>query len=195
MKQKRKVFLLLLILLLLCCACNNGNRVSVTSWGSSKPDAGVRISAELLSGKTADLQTPFEVMVGIGNCGVYGTGNLEIEAPGFEITDVEGTTYTDVYTYLYEGFDEETYGYHVEDEEYLGLKYSERFQFKYVGEAESGDISFWISATQNEEDANGRKLKKGAAVVSLYYSVKDGKISLTTEPPFEEGSPLLNEVK
>ncbi len=190
MKQKRKVFLLLLILLLLCCACNNGDRVSVKSWGSSAPDFGARISAELLSEKTVGVQTPFEVMVGIGNCGVYSTGNLEIEAPGFEITNAEGTTYTDVYTCLYEGFDEETYGYHVENEEYLGLKYSECFQFKYVGEAESGDISFWIFASRD-----GEKPISGSALVSLFYSVEDGKITLAKEYPFKESSTLLEKVE
>ena len=132
MKKKRKDIFALLLLLLLCCACNKENTISVTSWE-----------------KTTNAQTPFEVKVGIGNCGIYSMGNLEIEAPGFEITDAEGTTCTDVYTCLYEEFNDKIYGYHVEDEEYRGLKYSELFQLKYIGEADAGKISFWLSALQH----------------------------------------------
>lgn len=191
MKKKRKDIFALLLLLLLCCACNKENTISVTSWGNSKPDAGVRISADVLSEKTTNAQTPFEVKVGIGNCGIYSMGNLEIEAPGFEITDAEGTTCTDVYTCLYEEFNDKIYGYHVEDEEYRGLKYSELFQLKYIGEADAGKISFWLSALQHDEE----KPKSGTAVVSFFYSVKDGELILTTEPTFEEDFPLLDEVK
>lgn len=192
---KKKGLIVWTLLSLFCCACNKENAVSVTSWEGSKPDAGVRISAELLSEKTVGVQMPFEVMVGIGNCGVYSTGNLEIEAPGFEITNAEGTAYTDVYTCLYEGFDEATYGYRVEEEEYLGLKYSEHFQMKYIGDAEEGEIAFLIVATQQEEGASEGKQKSGAAMVSLYYSVKEGKIDFTTLPPLDEGANLLYEVE
>ncbi len=145
-KEKSKVISALLFLFLLCCACNKGNGVSVKSWGGSKPDSGVRVSAELLSEKTEDVQTPFEIKVGIGNSGIYSAGILEIKAPGFEITDAEGATCTDEYTRLYEDFKEETYGYRIEDEKDLGLKYFEFFQFEYIGEEENGEIAFWISA-------------------------------------------------
>lgn len=66
---------------------------------------------------------------------------------------------------MYEEFKEETYGYRIEDEKDLGLKYFETFQFNYIGEAENGEIAFWISALRHGEIASGEKQKSGAALV------------------------------
>ncbi len=195
MKQRRKAYFALSFLLLLCCACNKEKVVSVESWGSSKPDAGVRISAEVVSKETEDACAMFEVKVGIGNCGIYNTGILKVDALGFEIKDAEGTACTDMYTCRYEGFNEEAYGYRIEDEQYLGLKYSEILKFKYVGDGENGEIRFWIDASQQGEKTSEEKQKSGVATVSFFYYVKDGEMTLTAEQPFEDGFPLLTEAK
>lgn len=71
---------------------------------------------------------------------------------------------------MYEDFKEETYGYRIEDEKDLGLKYFEFFQFEYIGEEENGDIAFWISALQHSEIVSREKQKNGTALVSLFYS-------------------------
>ncbi len=199
MKKKRKVglvLLLLVVLLLLCCVCKERGGVRVNSWENvSKPSAMVEISAELLSKKRVDVETPFEVKVGIGNPGIYSAGTLGIYAPGFVITDEAGAICNDAYTRLYENFKNEMYGYKREDGKLLGLKYTETFQFRYVGNGGDGKISFRISTLQDGEEASEEELKYGKASedVCFFYSVKNGKITLTTERTLEEGSPLLTE--
>lgn len=191
MRLKKKGFIVSVLLLLLCCACSNEKHVSVKSWGSSKPTANVRFSAELMSEKTVDVQTPFEIKVGIGNPGIYSAGTLEIHAPGFEITDAGGKTSVDSYICLYEDFKNEIYGYETKDGVFLGLKYFETFQFRYVGEEKTGGISFCISTLQHGEVASEEEQKYGKAAAGggFFYSVKDGKITLTTERKLDEGSP------
>lgn len=197
MKQKSRVFFVLFFLLIFYCACNKKDAVSVKSWGGSKPGANVKFSAELMSEKTVDVLTPFEIKVGIGNPGIYSAGTLEIHASGFEITNAAGETSHDSYICMYEDFKDEIYGYETEEGVFLGLKYFETFQFKYEGEEKTGGISFCISTLQHGEVASEEEQKYGKAAAGggFFYSVEDGKITLSTEWPLDEGSPLLNEVK
>lgn len=173
----------------------------VQSWGEPKfpgtnillpgtsipPGATVKVSAEILTTKKVDLNSWLEIKVGVGQeSQIYTASTFEINALGFEITDMLGNTYIDNYTFTFSDFNDEKYSIdHSRDS--IALKYFESFEFRYVGDGSdpTGSIGFGITTLQHGELATEKEQKHGpsGANVSIFYVIKNGKIKLTTKRP------------
>ena len=187
-------FLLASVILLVLCGLAYYVKLSIrdnyytATWPTRKDSPPLNLSAELLSKRKLSSDSPFDIKIGMTGGGVYQYATFEIFAPGFQITDKNGVTYTDSYSVLYNDFKDEKYGIIHDGKGHLvDLKYFETFTFQYIGEEShtAGSISFLISALQHSEPATEAELNFGPCGnhVSIYYEIKNGKIKLTAKNP------------
>ena len=152
---------------------------------SKKPSSGLSVIAKLPTNRPFDADEAFEVQVGYGfMTGRYQYATLEINAPGFEITDAQGNVYTEHYSRMISDFASDRYlirDYDSVDDECC----FETFTFRYIGGSisVSGGISFWLTTLQHGEPSTPQEENAGprGEVIAVYYEIKNGKIRLSSK--------------
>lgn len=163
-------------------ACSQGNSSIVRSWDTTKPLGDLCISAEIVSNSTVDIDSEFEIKIGIGrSVDQYPTAEFRVDAPELTIFASDGTQFDGSYQIKYEDFDDSKYGLILNDDNDTEVKHFESLRFKYSGKEQNaqGSIDFQIVVTNSD----GKEL--AGQVVSIYYKVNNGKITLSTKRPVD----------
>lgn len=186
--MKRLLSLCLVVLLSFgLFACSKSESKIVKSWGAGKPQGDLKISAEIMSNHKVDINSEFEIKIGLGRgMEYYSTVLLTINAPNWTIVAPDQTISENNYQVYYEDFKDSKYGLVLNDN--TELKYFELFRFKYTGGESNckGCIGFRLEAIYPQEPING--FQESGIDIGIYYEIKNGKISITTERPVDYNS-------
>ncbi len=186
-------------LALLCSICvivlsfsSCGQQLTKNTWETRKtplfstvPPSPWRFGIELQipTASRMQLADAFEIQGGFGQPGPYvSVATLTLSAPGFHITDSEGNTVNDEYTFVYEDFDSEPY---------LGSMQSiSTFRFRYIGGVSEKigytEICFSLHGEIIESIAEKGNYSIGHVFqteLSVYAIVDGDTIRLSFDPP------------
>lgn len=166
-------------------ACSKSESKIVKSWGEGESQGDLQISAEIMSNNKVDIESEFEIKIGIGRAmEYYSTVLLTINAPNLTIIAPDETISENNYQVYYEDFKDSKYGLVLNGN--TELKYFELFRFKYSGGESNckGCISFKLETIYPQEPING--FQQSGINVEIYYEIKNGKIFITTERPADD---------
>ena len=109
--MRRLLYLFITIALVVSLiSCSNADSSIVKSWNSSKPSGDLYISAEIVSKSTVDIDSDFEIRIGVGKFGnEYSTAEIRVTAPQLTISTADGTHQDAFYQIRYEDFDDTKY--------------------------------------------------------------------------------------
>lgn len=140
-----------------------------------------------MSNHKVDINSEFEIKIGLGRgMEYYSTVLLTINAPNWTIVAPDQTISENNYQVYYEDFKDSKYGLVLNDN--TELKYFELFRFKYTGGESNckGCIGFRLETIYPQEPING--FQESGIDIGIYYEIKNGKISITTERPVDYNS-------
>lgn len=168
------------ILVFTLISCTQANSSIIESWNASKPSGDLYVSAEIVSTTTVDIDSEFEIKIGIGRFGnQYSTAEVIITAPQLTVSATDGTQFDSFYQIRYEDFDDSKYGLIINEK--TELKYFESIRLKYTGEDQK--VQECISIKLVALDSEGKELS--GTTIGIYYEVENGKIRISTERPVD----------
>ncbi len=202
---RRAVILSVLVILLVLWAASKPleawwlGRSTATSWplwsfrlpGTSvPPSVSVYTSITLPENRTPAIGEPFTITVGVGQAASHEEATLQIDAPGFDITDSQGLTLSDQYARSIRDFAHERYDMVYRrrgDTTPIACGYTEVFTLCYRGDTADTAQTYGISAgVQTVWTDNGGT--EGDAA-SIFYTLRDNHLRLTTKKPGSGYSP------
>ncbi len=173
-------------------------RRTATSWPlwwsplATPPEVSpLRISLTLPDDRRPEVGESFPLTLGLGTrLSAEQTVTLTVHAPGFDITDKSGTVHPDTYTHTLTDFSHKRYGMvstqnrieRVWEMERLYLcGHTEDITLRWRGEAPATDVPC-ITASLQTVGTDDHTAHEYAAT-AVYYTVKNDRIRLMTEPP------------
>lgn len=179
-------------------------RRTATSWplwsfrlpGTSvPPSVSVYTSITLPEERTPAIGEPFTITVGVGQAAAHKEATLYIDAPGFDITDSQGLTVSDQYARSIKDFDHDRYSMVYDrrgDTTPTACGYTEVFTLCYRGDTVDTAQAYGLSAGVQTVWTDKSGTEGDAA--SIFYTLRDGCLRLTTQKPGSGYSPSGGEL-